>query len=145
MKTASPDNSSFGSKGIAFFVFMSVLVLGGLFYFAANSPWIIKKVVDEFAPRYDISYDALRGNMLTGIEIETPRYRGEPLADRIALKWNPNMLLHKKIAVTKLQIEKANIDTIEKLISSFKSKTPREDSKPFDFTVDIGEISIGVD
>lgn len=145
MKTASPDNSSFGSKGIAFFVFMSVLVLGGLFYFAANSPWIIKKVVDEFAPRYDISYDALRGNMLTGIEIETPRYRGEPLADRIVLKWNPNMLLHKKIAVTKLQIEKANIDTIEKLISSFKSKTPREDSKPFDFTVDIGEISIGVD
>lgn len=145
MKTVSPDSSSFRVKGIVFFVFMSVLMLGGLLYFAANSPWIIKKAADEFAPRYNISYDALKGNVLTGIEIETPRYRGEPLAERIALKWNPNMLLHKKIAVSKLQIEKANIDIIEKLIASFESKTPKEEAKPFDFTVDIGEISIGVD
>jgi len=145
LKTVSSSNSDFGLNGIIFFIFLAVFTLGGMIYFAANSPWVIQKAAEKFAPRYDISYEALSGNALTGIEIASPSYQGEPLAEKITLKWNPNALLHKKIAVTKLQIEKANVDTIEKFVSSFENTEPKEDSKPFDFTVAIENLSVSLD
>lgn len=116
-----------------------------MIYFAANSPWVIQKAAEKFAPQYGISYKGLTGNVFTGIEIAEPSYQGKPLADKITLKWNPNALLHKQIAVTKLQIEKANVDTIEKFVSSFESNEPKEDSKPFGFTVAVENLSISLD
>ncbi len=151
MKTVSSSNSDFGRNGIIFFIFFiffavfAVFALGGMIYFAANSPWVIQKAAEKFAPQYGISYEELRGNVFTGIEIEAPSYKGEPLAEKITLKWNPNALLHKQIAVTKLQIEKANVDTIEKFVSSFESDEPKKDSKPFDFTVAIENLSVSLD
>ena len=145
MKTVSSSNSDFGLNGIIFFIFFAVFTVGGMIYFAANSPWVIQKAAEKFAPRYGISYEALSGNALTGIEIVSPNYQGEPLAEKITLKWNPNALLYKQIAVTKLQIEKANVDTIEKFVSSFESDEPKKDSKPFSFTVAVEDISISLD
>ena len=121
---------------------VTAIVLGLVIYFVANSPLVIKKVADTFAPDYNISYSRIHGNALTGIEIDDLAYNKESLAQHITLKWNPNGLVKKKIIVSKLEIEKANVDTIKSLIASFSvsdenESTETNSTEPFDFAVSV--------
>ncbi len=108
-------------RKILLYLLGTAIVLGLVIYFAANSPLVIKKAADTFAPDYNISYSRIHGNALTGIEIDDLAYNKESLAKHITLKWNPNGLVRKKIIVNKLEIEKANVDTIKTLIASFST------------------------
>ncbi len=125
------------------------IVLGLVLYFVANSPLVIKKVADNFAPDYNISYSRIYGNALTGIEIDDLAYNSEPLAQYIALRWNPNGLVKKKIIVSKLEIEKANVNTIKTLISSFPSDENQtkevNSSEPFSFEVGVQHAALSLE
>lgn len=132
-------------RKILLYLLGTAIVLGLVIYFAANSPLVIKKVADTFAPDYNISYSRIHGNALTGIEIDDLAYNKESLAKHITLKWNPNGLLRKKIIVNKLEIEKANVDTIKMLIASFSAEDENEStetntSEPFDFEVSMHHV-----
>jgi translocation and assembly module TamB len=137
-------------RKIVVYVLITAIVLGLVVYFAANSPLVIKKVADTFAPDYNISYSRIHGNALTGIEIEDLAYKQESLAKHITLKWNPNGLVKKKIIVNTLEIEKANVDTIKTLIASFSSSDNNESNEskstePFDFGVDVYHVSLSIE
>jgi len=117
----------------------SIVILGLVLYFVANSPLVIKKVADTFAPDYNITYSRIYGNALTGIEIDDLAYNKEPLAQHITLRWNPNGLVKKKIIISKLEIEKANVDTIKTLVASLPTDENQSKesntSEPFTFEI----------
>jgi translocation and assembly module TamB len=131
-------------RKVVLILLATAIVLGLLVYFLANSSWVIKKAVDTFAPDYNISYSRIHGNVLTGVEIEDLNYSDKSLAKHITLKWNPNGLVQKKIIVNNIVIHKANIDTIEALISSFSSED-NESTTPFDFSINIEKFDIDLE
>lgn len=120
------------------------IVLGLFIYFIANSPWVIKKAADAFAPDYNISYSRIHGNVLTGVEIEDLRFENKPLAKHITLKWNPNGLVQKKIIVNTIVLNHVNVETIKALVESFSSED-NESSEPFAFSVNVQKLSVDVD
>ena len=138
-------------RRIIIFLLAVLIMLGLILYFAANSPLAIKKAVDTFAKDYNITYDAISGNAISGIEIKQPRFKNETLATDIVLKWNPNTLANKVITVQKLHIKEGNVDAIKALIAYF-SKGDSDDnisqeesnSSSFDFTVDAGDVNISL-
>lgn len=120
------------------------MILGIVVYFVANSPLVIKKVADTFAPDYNISYSRIHGNAISGIEIEDLSYNEKPLAEHIVLKWNPSGLLKEEILVNKVNIEKANIDTIKEFIASFPADD-NESSEPFLFGVKVQHAKVSLE
>ena len=138
-------------RKIIIFLLVLLVLFAFVLYFAANSPLAIKKAADVFAKDYNISYDAIEGNALTGIEIQHPRFKNEALAKSITLKWNPNTLANKVISVQKLHIEKANVEVIKTLIASFsaeeneKQVSKEESNSSFDFKVDTKDIDISLE
>jgi len=133
-------------------IVLFVLVLGGILalilFFVANSPLVIKKVAQAYAGDYNISYEAIEGNALTGIKIYNPCYNKHSLAKDIQLKWNPNTLATKVISVNKLYVNEGNIDTIKVLINSFSgdenSTAPTKSKSKFDFTVEVENIVLSL-
>jgi translocation and assembly module TamB len=135
-------------RRVILFLLALLVILGLLLFFAANSPLAIKKVAEAYAGDYNISYDDINGNALTGIAIENPRYNNESLAKNIQLKWNPNTLAAKIITVDKLHIKEGNIDVIKALVASFTSDTNESsvdsNESSFDFTIDAENIDISL-
>lgn len=136
-------------RKIILYSLVSMMILGFVLYFVANSPLVIKKVADTFAPDYHITYSRIYGNALTGIEIDNLAYDDEPLAGHVALRWNPNGLLKKKIIISKLEIESANVDTIKTLVTSFSSdkneSEASESSEPFSFKVGVHHAALSLE
>jgi len=131
-------------RKVLLYLLGTFIILAILVYFIANSPWVIKKAADIFAPDYNITYSRIHGNVLTGVEIEDLRYTNKPLAKHITLKWNPNGLIQKKIIVNTIVINNANVDTIKALINAFSSDD-NESSEPFTFSVNVKKLSVGLD
>ena len=133
-------------------IVLFMLVVGGILalvlFFVANSPLVIKKVAQAYAGDYNISYDSIDGNALTGVKVHNPRYNNHTLAKEIQLKWNPNTLATKVITVNKLHVTQGNVDTIKGLIASFSedenSSTPSKDKSAFDFTVNVEDIALSL-
>lgn len=120
------------------------VLLGGVVYFIANSPWVIQKVAESFAPDYNINYSHIHGNVLTGVEIEDLAYAHKPLVKHLLLKWNPNALIKKEILVNHLVLEKVNVDTIKTLIADFSAED-NSSSEPFAFGVKVKKFTIDID
>jgi len=131
-------------RKVLLYLLGTFIILATLVYFIANSPWVIKKAADMFAPDYNITYSRIHGNVLTGVEIEDLCYANKALAKHITLKWNPNGLVQKKIIVNNILINHANVDTIKALINSFPSDD-NESSEPFAFSVNVKKLSVDVD
>ncbi|TNF43168.1 MAG: hypothetical protein EP216_04255, partial [Epsilonproteobacteria bacterium] len=106
-------------RKVIVYLLATAVFLGFIVYFLANSPWVIQKVADTFAPDHNISYSRIYGNALTGIEIDDLTYNDDSLAKHITLRWNPNGFLKKEIIVNKLQIDEANVDTIKAMVAFF--------------------------
>jgi len=113
------------------YVLISMIVLGGVVYFLANSPWVIKKAADAFAPDYNISYSRIYGNIVTGVEIDDLAYKNQDVLKHITLKWNPTALGKRDITINNLQIEKLNLTTIEVLVKDFSGSDDNESTEPF--------------
>lgn len=126
------------------YVLIAFIVLSPVFYFVANSPLVIKKLADTFAPDYNISYSSIHGNILTGVEIGDLAYDNASIAQHITLKWNPSGLLRKKIIVNTLQIEKANVDTIKTFIASFENNESST-TEPFAFGIGVRHLSLDIE
>jgi translocation and assembly module TamB len=134
-------------RKIIVYLLLIAIVLGLVVYFVANSPLLVKKAAERFAPDYNISYSRIHGNVLTGLEIEDLAYKDDPLAKHITFKWNPNGLLKKNITVNTLQIEKANVDTIKRLIASFQDSNTSDSNESrketsFDLGVTLDHLSV---
>lgn len=103
------------------YLIITLIVLAGLVYFLANSPWVIKKAADTFAPEYEITYSRIYGNIITGIEIDDLAYKNKDVFKHLQLKWNPNALAKREIKVNTLHIQALNLSTIEMLAADFSS------------------------
>ena len=136
-------------RKLIMYMLLLFVFLGGVVYFIANSPWVIKKAAESFAPEYHIGYSRIHGNVLTGIEIEDVVYAHKPLAKHLLLKWNPNALMKKEILLNHLVLEKVNIDTIKTLIKDFSiedaSAEDNSSSEPFAFGVKVKKLAIDSD
>ncbi|HEY9128681.1 MAG TPA: translocation/assembly module TamB domain-containing protein, partial [Sulfurovum sp.] len=71
-------------------------------------------------------------------------------AKHVALRWNPNGLVQKKIIINKLQIEKANVDTIKTLVASFSKDDSNESnesssSDSLGIKVDVGQVFVSLE
>ncbi len=84
---------------------------------AANSSYVIKKVADIYAPDYNISYGAIEGNVLTGVKVVRPKYKGALLADEIRFSWNPSKLLYKRIAINSIDVKNVDVDTVKAFVA----------------------------
>ncbi len=100
-----------------FVLLIAIIVVG------ANSSYVIKKIADIYAPGYNISYDAIEGNVLTGVKIARPKYEGALLADEIRFSWNPSKLLYKRIAINAIDVKNIDVDTVKALAAHFGGDT----------------------
>jgi len=122
-------------------IFFAVLMVSAVFM--ANSSFVIQKAADYFAPDYKISYDDIRGNILTGVTIDGVKFEGKPLAESLRFSWNHSRLLYKRIAVNTLEINALDVDIAKRLIASFRNgeKSSRE---PFDLTVTVDKVYLSL-
>lgn len=135
-------------RGIVLSLLIVLIVLGLLLFFTANSPLAIEKVAKMYASDYNISYDDISGNVLTGISLENPQFKHKKLAKNIQLKWNPNTLAAKIITVDKLHIKEGNVEAIKSLVASFSSDkledndTLDENTSSFNFRINAEDVHI---
>ena len=134
-------------RRVVLWILIILLLLVFLFYLIANSSLAIQKAVDTFAPDYNITYESIKGNALTGFEIKNPQYNHQNIAKALTLKWNPNTLANKEVTISKLHLKDANIDVIKALSAQFGSQSEEGESEenrttPFEYTVDIKDISL---
>ena len=125
--------------------FVSVIAM---IVIAANSSFVIKKAADTFAPDFNISYEDITGNILTGVKIKELKFKEEQIAKVIGFSWNPAKLLYKRIAVNHVSVEKLNVDAVMALIDSFPASEEdngSSSSAPFPLTVTVGKVDISVD
>ncbi len=129
---------------IIVYLFIFFVVLGVIIYAIANSPWVIKKAIDSFAPDYNITYSRIYGNILTGVKIDDIRYNKQLLSRYASVQWNPDNLLQKKIVINHVSLNQVNVDTIKGLVSAFSGES-NESSTPFMFDVQIKTLHISID
>jgi len=127
-------------KKVIVYLLITAISIGLALYLIVNSAFVVRKVAQTFAPDYNITYSRIHGNVLTGVMIEDLAYNNDPLVKHITLKWNPSGLLQKTVMVNTLRVEKANVDTIKTLASSFASNENNESEE----TSSSGGIGIGV-
>lgn len=99
----------------------NTIIFGFALYFIVNSPAVVNRAAKIFASDYNLSYSSIRGNMLTGIEIDDLAYANEKLAKHILFIWNPIGLFQRKIIFNTLKIEEVNVDAIIRFMASFES------------------------
>ncbi|RLA65514.1 MAG: hypothetical protein DRQ78_05180 [Epsilonproteobacteria bacterium] len=136
-------------RKILLYLLVLLGVLAVFIYFVANSPLVIKKVADTFAPDYNISYSSIHGNMLTGVQIEDLAWRQLPLIEHIELRWNPNGLAKKTIIINKLEVEKVDVDNIKILIAAFTNEETsqsenNESQTTFDFSISLKHFKLSL-
>jgi len=131
-----------GKMIVYLLVFM--VVLGVAIYAIANSPWVIKKAIDSFAPDYNITYSRIYGNILTGVKIDDIQYNKQLLSKYASVQWNPDDLLQKKIVINHVSFKDVNVDAIKGLVSAFSTES-NESSTPFMFDVQIKNLHISID
>jgi len=131
-------------RKVLVYLLATFILLGILVYFVANSPWVIKKAVDIFAPDYNITYSRIHGNAISGVKIEDVAYNNQPLAKYINLKWNPNDLLKKEILVNHATLNHVNVDTIKTLIGAFSSNENTK-SDTFAFSINLKKLTLTID
>ncbi|MCW8820722.1 MAG: hypothetical protein OQK45_00730, partial [Sulfurovum sp.] len=125
----------------SFLVLFVVLIVS--IVIAANSSFLIKKAADKFAPDYKISYDDIRGNIFTGVNIIGLKFDDKMLTKNITFSWNPSKILYKRIAINKIGVESLDVDVLKALIASFPSDD-NSTSGSFTFSVLVDEISLSV-
>jgi len=98
--------------------------------FILNSTQTIKWVADRYAPQYGFGYSSISGGLLTGLEVRELSYKNDKLLDSFKIRWNPASLLYDRVSITNLEATAIEVDSIEKMVSSFSSneEKPKEES-----------------
>jgi hypothetical protein len=109
---------------------------------AVNSSYVFDKAAGYFAPQYDLRYDKVRGNALTGITLEGLYYKEKKLAREIKIKINPATLLEKKITVSHLALYGVNEAYLEFMISELSAEDEDNSSSSFPFSIAVSMFSM---
>jgi len=110
--------------------------------FVLNSTQTIKWVADRYAPQYGFGYSSISGGLLAGLEVRELSYKSDRLLDSFKIRWNPASLLYDRVSITNLEATAIEVDSIEKMISSFSTneEKPKEESN----STFVMPISIGL-
>jgi translocation and assembly module TamB len=136
-------------KVLIILISLIVLILGALVV-AANSSYVLQKVLDRVAPDYNLSYRSISGNVLSGVRVKGLQYNKREVAEEIGFRWNPVKLLSKQLSIGKITFEGIDIDTVKKLVASFDANTSEADSTQetshtsLPFSVRIGSAHISL-
>ena len=120
-----------------FFIYLVVfiVILFGILYFAVNSSFVFNKAAGHFAPEYNIRYDKVSGNAISGLKITGLYYKDKKLAREIRIKINPVTLLKKKITVSRLELSEVDEAHLEYMMSDFSDDSDDNSSTEFPFSV----------
>ena len=129
-------------KRFLLYLILFLLVLFGILYVAVNSSYVFDKVAGYFAPQYNLRYDKVRGNALTGITLEGLYYKEKKLAREIKIKINPATLLEKKITVSHLTLHGVNEAYLETMISEFSEEDEENSSTSFPFSIAVKDAKL---
>jgi len=126
---------------LTFFILLIVAIV-----VAANSSYVIKKVVDIFAPDYKISYDDITGNVFTGVNIAGLKFDNKEITKNIKFSWNPSKILYKRVAIHEISGEDLDVETVKALIASFPKSVEDENktSSPLPVVINVDKIHLTV-
>jgi len=130
-------------KFLYIFLFLLFTLFASLFI-AGNSSYVIKKVADEFAPEYKITYSGITGNVLTGIKIKNVKFNDIDLAKEIKFTWDPSRIFHQMLKINDITLNDVDIDTVKALIDSFPSSDDNSTTEGSLFSIRIENIHIVV-
>ncbi len=102
-------------------IFTVISTIISVVLFFANSAPIVKIVVDKYAPRYNITYKSIEGNLIQDLHIKDIRYKDEPIAKSATLSWSPWAILQGQIFLHTLDVEDVDIEVVKKLTNEFQS------------------------
>jgi len=111
---------------LSFFSIFTITILIAIF----SSSYTIKIVAQEVAPKYNISFDNISGDILSGINIKNLRYKDKELAKNILFSYNPISLFNRNLNITNISIDALNLDNLLFTIKEFSSnKIQKEEIK----------------
>jgi translocation and assembly module TamB len=108
--------------------------------FLLNSTQTIKWAADRYAPRYGFGYSSISGGLLTGLEVRELSYKGDRVFDSFKIRWNPASLLYDRVSITNLEATAIEVESIERMISSFSTKEEKKEEN----STSVMPISIGI-
>ena len=108
--------------------------------FLLNSTQTIKWAADRYAPRYGFGYSSISGGLLTGLEVRELSYKGDRVFDSFKIRWNPASLLYDRVSITNLEATAIEVESIERMISSFSTKKEKKEEN----STSVMPISIGI-
>ncbi len=105
-----------------------VVTIVTLLFFILNSTYLFDKILKSIAPKYNISYKSISGNVIDGISVEDIRYKENSLIKTLKIKINTYALLRGSITVSKFHIKDLNTTAIGKLADDFASTNSTKDT-----------------
>jgi len=113
-----------------------------------NSSQIISALADRYAPKYDIQYESLSGGLLSGLRIKSLSYKGLLLFDSFDLRWNPTLLLDKRIQISSISVTGVDTANIRLLIDAQNDaaaeEAPQKSSGTFPFDLGLGRVHLSL-
>jgi len=97
----------------------------------------------ESAKISNFQYESIEGNLYKGLTVKSLSFNHNKLFDKAVLHWNPLTLLNKRVTLTQLEIEGANIDNISKVVTHFSHESNNSSSK-LDYDIAIDNLHLGV-
>ena len=107
---------------VKIFIFFTVLsmVISAVLFFANSAP-VLKMIIDKYAPKYNITYKSIEGNLIRDLHIRDIRYKNEPLVKNATLSWSPWALLEGQVFLHTLDLEDADIGVVKKMVKELQS------------------------
>jgi len=127
----------------SFLIFVILLIV--TIVVAANSSYVIKRVVDIFAPDYHISYNDIKGNIFTGVNIAGLKFDNKEIIENIRFSWNPSKILYGRVAINEINGEGLDVNVTKELIASFPKSAEDNTSStslPVTITIDKAHLTV---
>lgn len=142
------DVAVFISRTVIIFIELLLLLFAFVLFLFTDSSGL-KIILDKVLTPYNITYDTMNGNIITGIEIENLRYKKAKLADDIVLNVNPLTLMFQKITIQNIAIKGLEVNRLLTMIEEISKNEPKSSSKDddtssFDFAVEVKKLSLDV-
>ncbi len=101
-------------------VIFATLALLILLFATGHSSLATHSLFAKIAPQYHLHYQRIEGNLYNGITLKEVTFEGVPLAKQISLHYNPTALLYKELQITRLKMERVNVDRLKQFVASFQ-------------------------
>jgi len=123
-----------------------ILTSLSVIYLLINSTYFIDSISKKYLPKYNIYYESISGNPLSGITINNIKFKDKPLAKTLAISINPYKLLNNTFSVSKLHFLGVNPDTLEEMAKEFMDNNNSQDdsSKPLPVALELQDIKFTV-